>query len=553
MELGLDALQIDGVREARELFQRAISGIEVVYGESAQAAKARSLWRAEGSKVFKGEPYERAMAFYYAGLSYLLEREWDNARASFRGAILQDSFAEEDQFRCDSALMYYLFGWTSRQMGNSDDARIGFEQAGRIRPELKAPDADANVLFIIELGRSPRKRTDGIGHAALRFFRGKGFTESTARVRLSSQEVVPVPVAEDVFFQASTRGARRIDQILHDKVVYVEAGVSDLAATTTDLPSTPGRNASPGLRERQSSIPEVLREPRHRSGTGPGSVQRHRQDYRFERQSHCRCEVLVQSSGFGSPGGACASFRQAASLDRVPRRSGQSASRVDPAPGYRCSPRARDDGLVAFAAAVPFCQSPSAGTGSRFARRSSMRPKWSKWTGWLEQASALLLASLLLACSTATYVDNTPGRATSYEPPTQPSRVTGGVGIEGNDIVSMTDQMMRDILANQLFAALASAPRVIVDSAYFVNEGSTPINKNLITDRLRVELSRAAAGRMLFVARESIRAVESEKELKREGVVDSGTPEHFEHLPTTGSPDASTRSTRRRAQGASAV
>lgn len=152
-----------------------------------------------------------------------------------------------------------------------------------------------------------------------------------------------------------------------------------------------------------------------------------------------------------------------------------------------------------------------------------MRSKGSTCTGLLERASVLLLVSLLPACSTATYVDNTPGRATSYEPLTQPSRVTGGVGIEGNDIVSMTDQMMRDMLANHLFAAAASAPRVIVDSAYFVNEGSTPINKNLITDRLRVELSRAAAGRMLFVGRENIRAVESEKELKRQGVVDSGT------------------------------
>lgn len=145
------------------------------------------------------------------------------------------------------------------------------------------------------------------------------------------------------------------------------------------------------------------------------------------------------------------------------------------------------------------------------------------------QHLACACSLLITGCTATTYVDNTPGRPTAYEPISAPGRVATGVGIESQDIVAMTDKMMRDILAHPVLGGRSEPPRVIVDSTYFVNEGSTPINKNLITDRLRVELNRAARGRMYFVGRENVRAVESEKELKEMGVVDHGT------LPNTAS------------------
>ncbi|MFC4342013.1 penicillin-binding protein activator LpoB [Cupriavidus numazuensis] len=98
-----------------------------------------------------------------------------------------------------------------------------------------------------------------------------------------------------------------------------------------------------------------------------------------------------------------------------------------------------------------------------------------------------------------------------------------GVGIEGQDIVAVTDQMMRDILADPAFANSAKRPRVIIDSAYFVNESSQPINRNLITQRLLVNLNRAARSRMQFVNRAQSAMVEQERALKRAGVTDTGT------------------------------
>jgi hypothetical protein len=106
--------------------------------------------------------------------------------------------------------------------------------------------------------------------------------------------------------------------------------------------------------------------------------------------------------------------------------------------------------------------------------------------------------------------------------PSQKGPVSG-LGIEAQDIQTMSDRMVRDMLGNATLANRATPPRVIVDSAFFTNESSQRINKNLITDRLRVGLNRASKGRMVFLARQNAAMIEAERELKREGVTDTGT------------------------------
>jgi PBP1b-binding outer membrane lipoprotein LpoB len=98
-----------------------------------------------------------------------------------------------------------------------------------------------------------------------------------------------------------------------------------------------------------------------------------------------------------------------------------------------------------------------------------------------------------------------------------------GVGIEGQDIVSMTDRMMRDMLATPILAGAARPPQVIVDGEFFENESSQRLNKNAITDRLRVGLNRNSQGRIVFVGRHYSGMVAQERDLKRQGVVDQAT------------------------------
>jgi len=99
----------------------------------------------------------------------------------------------------------------------------------------------------------------------------------------------------------------------------------------------------------------------------------------------------------------------------------------------------------------------------------------------------------------------------------------GGVGIEGQDILAMTDQMMRDMLQNPLLVNSSRPRQVIVDAQYFQNLSAQRLNVNAITDRLRIGLTRAANGRIVFVSRESFGMVAQERQMRRQGQVDVGT------------------------------
>jgi len=139
------------------------------------------------------------------------------------------------------------------------------------------------------------------------------------------------------------------------------------------------------------------------------------------------------------------------------------------------------------------------------------------------QGALLLTASMLLTgCVTAP--QNAAGIAPAIVDPAKGGPIRG-VGIEGHDIISMSDEMMRDMIASGRLtqAQQGKSPRVIIDAQYFANDSTQPINRNIITDRLRVSLNRAAAGRMAFVGRQYAQAVEVERQLKRTGTTDVGS------------------------------
>ncbi|MBI3446139.1 MAG: penicillin-binding protein activator LpoB [Magnetospirillum sp.] len=134
-------------------------------------------------------------------------------------------------------------------------------------------------------------------------------------------------------------------------------------------------------------------------------------------------------------------------------------------------------------------------------------------------ASVIAAGLSLAACQR---VDNSAGSPTTYIDPGSMGPVKG-VGIESQDIIGMTDQMLRDMLAQPRLANAQVPPNVIIDAEYFYNESSSRLNKNSITDRLRVGLNRAAAGRMQFVGRNYADMVQKERDLKRQGTVDKAT------------------------------
>lgn len=137
--------------------------------------------------------------------------------------------------------------------------------------------------------------------------------------------------------------------------------------------------------------------------------------------------------------------------------------------------------------------------------------------------SLLISALLLMLAGCSNQPTQIQGHKTIYQDVAVASPTIAGVGVESQDVVSMTDRMIRDILASPAISGRATPPRIIIDSEYFMNDSSSRINKNLITDRLRVELNRAASGRLVFVARHYNDMVAKERESKRNGDADSGT------------------------------
>ena len=104
-------------------------------------------------------------------------------------------------------------------------------------------------------------------------------------------------------------------------------------------------------------------------------------------------------------------------------------------------------------------------------------------------------------------IDNVAGRPTTYIDPATRGAVSG-VGVESQDILSMTDLMMRSIITSGILEGRSQPPRIIMDSKYFENQSSQAINKNLIVDKLRTGLIRSARGRVMFIARQSIGMIE---------------------------------------------
>ncbi len=235
MRVGIDALQL-GYRDiAKACFDRVLNHIEAVFANNETAKKARSLWYEEGMKDFKGEPYERAMAYYYRGLLYIMDKDYENARACFKAGIIQDAFAEENQNRCDFALLLFLEGYCSLKLGDTQLTTAAFGEVKKLRPDFIIPTNDDNILIIIETGSSPRKLADGIGHGELKFFRGRNILEKRVTLHLDNKETGAYPI-EDIAWQAMTRGGRPVDKIIQGQVNF-RMTHEKIGTTLTDISS----------------------------------------------------------------------------------------------------------------------------------------------------------------------------------------------------------------------------------------------------------------------------------------------------------------------------
>ena len=120
MRMGLYAYQNGYYKDASFAFDKSLMHIESLYGETELSEKAKSIWYGEDQKFFVGEPYERAMAYYYRGQLYLKNGDYENARASFKSGLLQDARAEDKEYQADFLSLILLEALTSKANGDDE-------------------------------------------------------------------------------------------------------------------------------------------------------------------------------------------------------------------------------------------------------------------------------------------------------------------------------------------------------------------------------------------------------------------------------------------------
>jgi hypothetical protein len=214
-----DAMRRADFQSAKTALDDAVTTLGGLTAGDKTAREARSYFREESRKNFRGEPYERVMAYYYRGILYWMDGEPDNARACFRSAAIQDADPEQHNYDSDYVLLDYLDALATVKTGGDGSDAFGraLKNARGLKPP--APDPKANVLFFVEMGKGPGKYASGEHGERLMFSAGSS-SATSASIAIDGSSGPIAPAYDDLTFQATTRGGRIMDHILAGKAVF---------------------------------------------------------------------------------------------------------------------------------------------------------------------------------------------------------------------------------------------------------------------------------------------------------------------------------------------
>lgn len=134
-------------------------------------------------------------------------------------------------------------------------------------------------------------------------------------------------------------------------------------------------------------------------------------------------------------------------------------------------------------------------------------------------AAVWITAWLVSGCASG--VQNPSGVPVTVLKPDEQGFIAGS-GIESQDLVAVTDKMARSLLSTPEIQNFSPAPPRIV-LLPVENDTRFPINKDIFTTRIRALLNTQAQGKMRFLARDRMTALEQERALKQEGKLTSNT------------------------------
>ena len=127
-ELTSIALLAGNEEQAEAHIREAVRLLEKFFDAQGERSAA-SIWGNEGKKVYKGDPYERALLYAFYGM-FLLERgEVDNALAAFKRALLMDGDTQNHQYQSDFGLIQVLAAKCHDLLGEADQRDVMLAEA----------------------------------------------------------------------------------------------------------------------------------------------------------------------------------------------------------------------------------------------------------------------------------------------------------------------------------------------------------------------------------------------------------------------------------------
>ncbi len=184
MRLGMASLAYGDMDESERGLMRAYEYL-TSGGVNAADRTITSTLLYEGAKVWKGEPYEQAMSFYYVGVLSMLKGDWENARAASSNSLFalrdfeaaQNKEANPDAYKAvesDFVLGYLMVAVNYRLMGQPADGAKIFDHVLQLRPELRDQvealrSGTFDTLVLLDEGHGPRKEAFGEDSARVRF------------------------------------------------------------------------------------------------------------------------------------------------------------------------------------------------------------------------------------------------------------------------------------------------------------------------------------------------------------------------------------------------
>ncbi len=125
-------------------------------------------------------------------------------------------------------------------------------------------------------------------------------------------------------------------------------------------------------------------------------------------------------------------------------------------------------------------------------------------------AKILLPVFLILFLASCTNQASNSGFSAKRVDPSQ-EEDTSGLGISSSDLIKMSKKMAVDIMVDSQFQNKKNPPVIIIDDTRFLNESTQVLDINMLLDRIRINLIRAARGKLQFKSRKNLDLALKEK------------------------------------------